>query len=370
MPEPTRYGTAESRWSGVGPYYAMFPTAFAQEVVREHTKEGELVLDPFAGRGTSTFAAACLGRPSIGIEISPVGFVYSKAKSCPAAIERVIDAFARVTKKAEKHRFHQAALDLPPFFRRCYTMWVRQFLLAARAELDWRKSRADCTAMALILVYLHGKRDMALSNQMRQTKAMAPDYALRWWRKNDEYPPDLDPFEFLLKRLEWRYAKGHPQGASSSVYLGDSLQVLPRLARALGNRPLKASLLFTSPPYYRVTNYHYDQWLRLWMLGAPPTPRSLGTKFTGRFENRDNYFDLIRGVFERARPLLKRNAVIYVRTDSRTFTRDVTIQAVRGAFPNKMVSISRRGIWRPTQTNLFDENARSAAEVDLVLHPR
>ena len=47
--------------------------------------------------------------------------------------------------------------------------------------------------MALILVYLHGKHDASLSNQMRQTKAMAPRYAVNWWRERGLRPPSLDP---------------------------------------------------------------------------------------------------------------------------------------------------------------------------------
>ena len=33
MRRTRRYDTAASRWEGLGPYYAMFPTAFADGVV-------------------------------------------------------------------------------------------------------------------------------------------------------------------------------------------------------------------------------------------------------------------------------------------------------------------------------------------------
>ena len=65
---------------GVGPYYAMFPVSFATQVVKEYTKLGDCVFDPFAGRATSLFAAASEGRFGFGIEINPVGWVYGKAK--------------------------------------------------------------------------------------------------------------------------------------------------------------------------------------------------------------------------------------------------------------------------------------------------
>ena len=68
-----KYGTAEARWAGVGPYYAMFPTTFADEVVREYTQIGDAVLDPFAGRGTAIYSAAIQQRHAVGVEINPVG---------------------------------------------------------------------------------------------------------------------------------------------------------------------------------------------------------------------------------------------------------------------------------------------------------
>src|SRR4051812_11910402 len=78
--EEQKYGTAASRWAGVGPYYAMFPSEFATDVVKEYTRRGNVVLDPFAGRATSLFAAASEGRVGLGVEINPVGWVYGKAK--------------------------------------------------------------------------------------------------------------------------------------------------------------------------------------------------------------------------------------------------------------------------------------------------
>jgi DNA modification methylase len=41
-----KYETPESRWAGVGPYYAMFPVEFADRIVLKHTSPGATVLDP------------------------------------------------------------------------------------------------------------------------------------------------------------------------------------------------------------------------------------------------------------------------------------------------------------------------------------
>jgi len=102
--QQSRYGTAASRWAGVGPYYAMFPTAFATQVVKEYTEEGDTVLDPFAGRATSLFAAASEKRVGLGVEINPVGWVYGKAKLQTASRNAVENRLRWIGVKASEYR--------------------------------------------------------------------------------------------------------------------------------------------------------------------------------------------------------------------------------------------------------------------------
>ena len=180
MPMARTYQDAASRWAGVGPYYAMFPVEFADEVMRDvHVPGGRRTLDPFAGRGTAIFSAATQGRSAIGIEINPVGYVYAKAKLSPASRDDVEHRLDKLGERAAQ--FKDEAAHLPRFFHRCFSRRVRRFLLAARADLNWRHNKVDRTVMALLLVYLHGKMGTALSNQLRQTKSMSPQYAVRWW---------------------------------------------------------------------------------------------------------------------------------------------------------------------------------------------
>lgn len=49
---------------------AVFPQALPHWFVRLFTKEGDTVLDPFAGSGTTLWVARSLGRNSIGIEVN------------------------------------------------------------------------------------------------------------------------------------------------------------------------------------------------------------------------------------------------------------------------------------------------------------
>jgi len=360
------YDTAASRWAGVGPYYAMFPVDFADTVIKDYTQPGDCVLDPFAGRGTALFSAAAQGRFGLGVEINPVGWVYGRAKLQTAEREEVEERVRWLGRMAPRYRIQ--ASSLPEFFQWCFCQPVREFLVAARSLLHWRYRRVDWTAMALLLVDLHGKRQSAFSNQMRQTKAMSPQYAIRWWQRRDLRPPERNPVDLMLKKIAWRYAKGHLTADGNRLYLGDSRVLLGRLGnRGKRNRPKPAKLLLTSPPYYGITNYFYDQWLRLWLLGGPPQPRSPREDCKRKFENKEHYVEMLRAILNKSKRLLAPGAVIYIRTDARRFTFESTLRVLEEIFPEKKIHQKRHTLPSFTQTSLFDNEVESAGEVDLVL---
>ena len=364
-----KYGTAESRWAGIGPYYAMFPTSFADCVVRKYTNPGDAVIDPFAGRGTAVFSAAVQNRSAVGIEITPLGYVYANAKLKPGSSRDVTRRLEELNDRA--HFYREEACRLPRFFHHCFSRGVREFLLAARAELDWRRNKADRTLMALILIYLHGKRHQSLSNQMRQTTAMAPDYSIRWWTERNLEAPEIDPVSFISKRIKWRYVHGAPKTKDATVFLQDSVKKLPDLAREVRElkRP-KASLLLTSPPYYNVTNYYYDQWLRLWLLGCPEHPSKNGSRYGGKFSNQDRYRKLLNQVFTKTKPLLTDDAVIYVRTYRQKMTLDNTRSVLAEVFPGKRISERLRPLNPERRTKPYSRGGAPKldnSEIDLIL---
>lgn len=368
-----RYGTPESRWAGIGPYYAMFPGKFADDVVQSYTKQGEGVLDPFAGRGTAIYSAAKQGRPALGIECNPLGYVYANAKLSPAPQKNVEARLHEISANADK--YWASAWNMPKFFRICYTNKVLRFLLAARTELAWKTKSADRTLMAMLMVVLHGKRESSLSNQMRQTAAMSPQYSIEWWKSRGLRPPCIDPVEFMTARIKWRYAKGLPDNERSSVKLGDSVQKLLYIRREVesGHRN-RFQLLLTSPPYLNVTNYYTDQWLRLWLLGYPEKPQisEQNEHLGGKFTNQERYVDLLQKVFQRASLVLEPNATVWVRTDKRPRTLEPTIKVLKEVFPNKKMREKRHPVKQIHKHNMKPYSRggaplRTSSEVDLIL---
>jgi hypothetical protein len=339
----------------------MFPTSFAERVIRRYTAPGDTVLDPFCGRGTVPFVAAALGREGFGVEINPVGWIYGKTKLRTASEARVLERLREIGRRAKRYRGHNR---LPRFFQHAFSSEVLKFLLAARDHLDWKGSRVDRTLMAILLVYLHGKEKQALSNQMRQTKAMSPNYSIRWWKKNGKAPPEIDPVTFLSPRIKWRYKNDRPVYKNSDVVFGDATAVLnhgvPRV-------DTKYRLLLTSPPYYHVANYNYDQWLRLWLLGGAEEPAYSNGKWQSKFADKEAYKELLTLVFNSAKSQLHDDAVVYVRTDARQFTRASTIAVLQTVFSGKAIQILERPMNGLSQTRLYGDKSNKPGEVDVIL---
>lgn len=365
-----RLSTPVGRWASIGPYYAMFPIPFAFEVVEKYCPPGGAVLDPFAGRSSSIYAAVSTGRYGCGIEINEVGWLYGKAKLGPAPEKDVLERNRQISMQSRGIR-ESRIKELPEFFHLCFQNAVLRYLLAARQWLDWRNDPADATLMAIILVYLHGAKEKSLSNQMRQGKAMAPEYSIKWWRENKSEAPEVKPLKFMTQRIRWRYAKGTPELQSGTVRFGDSVFQLDEIKREMdiGSIP-PFDLLFTSPPYYNVTSYHYDQWLRLWMLGHAPAPSKTGGDWQDGFWSKTEYRTLLETVFTKCSNVMKDDAIVLVRTDAREYTRNLTIELLTAIFPEKQLKISESPLTKQSQTSLYGDKAKKPGEIDLVLIPR
>jgi DNA modification methylase len=360
------FKTPESRWARFGPYYAMFPLDFAFEVVEKYSRQGDFIIDPFAGRGSSIYAGSVLGRHSLGIEINPVGWLYGSVKLKPADENKVID---RVLEVYSRRNYYNRKIDkMPLFYRMCYCDEVLKFLLSARHHLNWQTSNVDATLMSILLVYLHGKLGEGLSNQMRMSKAMGMKYSVEWWKKEKLIsPPEINPAEFIIKKISWRYKKGKPEGCDSSIIFGDSTVELEKIVPKAQKSGIRFSLLFTSPPYWSVTDYYADQWLRLWLLGGLEIPKSRQHKHKGRFVSKDDYKGLLDVVFCNCANLMAKNSTIYVRTDRRDFTFNSTLEILKKYFPKHKTKVVERLFSKRTQTELHGNKSSETGEIDIIM---
>jgi hypothetical protein len=74
----------------------------------------------------------------------------------------------------------------------------------------------------------------------------------------------------------------------------------------------RVKLVVTSPPYLDITDYHEDQWLRLWFLGGASKPLS-GQVKDDRHRRVDSYWQFLHEAWNGIVPLLHHSAQVVVR---------------------------------------------------------
>jgi hypothetical protein len=297
------------RFHSICPYFAMFPETFVRRNVLAWSARGDIVLDPFSGRGTTVFESLLNGRRGLGCDTNPVAVCLSRAKADPPTFEDVLDRINDLEGRFK--RFNSRAPEVnDEFFKLCFYESTLQQLLFLKKTLDWRKDRVDCFVAALALGCLHGesqKTELCFSNRMPRTISTKPAYSVRWWKARHCLPPERDVFSILQKCTAYRYQSPAPE-TKGRVVEGDARRA-SKLLRPYENR---VKLVITSPPYLDITDYHEDQWLRLWLLGGDSKPKA-GQGKDDRHRRIEAYWQFLREAWKGITPLLQRSAQVVIR---------------------------------------------------------
>jgi hypothetical protein len=353
------------------PYFAMFPEQFVEEQVRAWTAPGEYVLDPFSGRGTTVFQSLLMGRNAAGLDTNPVAYCISAAKAQVPTLQEVtarIRELEGLYQLPEHMGRDDLARSLPPFFRRAFYHTTLRELMFLRSSLDWRDSLVDRFIAALALGSLHGEMDKSpyyFSNQMPRTISTKPDYSLRYWKKRRLWPRKRKVFAILTQRATFRL-RGEAPSLKGEVVLDDARNA----SRDFPHLEGKIRAVITSPPYFNVTNYEEDQWLRLWFLGYGTRPSYRSFSNDDRHTATARYWTFLKEVWAGIKPLLAKESVLVCRMGAKDLTlHDIgegMCQTVISAFPSAgMVSSPRvSGIVNP-QTRAFRPRSKGCVfEVD------
>ncbi len=293
--------------NGICPYFTMFPLQFPLDILRRRARDGDTVLDPFCGRGTTNFAARLVGLGSLGVDSSPVATAITASKLVTTTLDDILQETYRILTDRKAHHiptgefwqwaFHPAVLNSICQFREAF---LEDCTTASRLALR-----------GLVLGALHGPKQKTFpsyfSNQCPRTYAPKPAYATRYWRDRRLIPEPVDVFAVIERRAKRYY--GVLSESSATVRLADS-----RASEAL--QPESPGMLFdwiiTSPPYYGMRTYVPDQWLRNWFMGGTDTVDYSNSNQITHSSPYDFVSDL-RKVWRNAARVSARNARMVIR---------------------------------------------------------
>ncbi|MBA2557283.1 MAG: hypothetical protein H0V12_08085 [Chloroflexi bacterium] len=273
-------------------YLAMFPAALAHAFIARYSRPGDVVLDPFSGRGTTPLQACVEGRIGVGNDLNPFAYLLTAAKVDPPTQGQALARLSRLRIEWSQTNgdwlsLARRSLDapgpngqpVPPAGGRgepepvphevavCFAPQTLAQVLFLRHELN-SDDQVDRFLAAAITGILQGSAPSYLSRVMPNSFSMAPRYVRDFVLRTGLVPVERDAFGCLEQKLRRLYRQPAPEVRGLAL-LGDARDVAERMRGPLRERalPERARLVLTSPPYLRVVKYGSCNWLRLWFLG-------------------------------------------------------------------------------------------------------
>jgi len=77
-------------------YPAKFIPQLASRLINENSKDGDIVIDPFMGSGTTIVEAIINNRIGIGTDINEIAYLLAKVKTTPIKTAELLQEFGKV----------------------------------------------------------------------------------------------------------------------------------------------------------------------------------------------------------------------------------------------------------------------------------
>ena len=247
-------------------YRACFKPQLPRFFIERLTQPGDLVYDPFMGRGTTVLEAALLGRIPFGCDVNPLSIVLVKPRLHPPSLHEVAERLRHIDFASAKEFPEDLLTFYHPETLRALAS-LRKYLLERRAghSLD----QVDDWICLLALNRLTGHSAGFFSvYTLPPNQAVSVKSQERINARRKQTPPPRDVAPIILKKT--RILLRDCDLASRRLLA----EVAPRallLTQAAAHTPgipdQSVSLVVTSPPFLNVVDYATDNWLRCWFLG-------------------------------------------------------------------------------------------------------
>jgi len=243
-------------------YRACFKPQLPRYFIERLSQPGDVVYDPFSGRGTTAIEAALLGRRVIANDINPLGTILTAPRLRLPAHQLVAERLAQVPPAV-----HGAEIDLSMFFHPA----TEREIVGLRDYLRRRRQAGEEDDVDAWIRMVATNRLTGHSSGFFSVYTLPPNQAASPQRQRlinarlNQQPAYRNTRAIILRKT-LRLVRGLTEAQVASLRAaGRSAQLLTGDARAT---PAIASesvqLTVTSPPFLDVVQYARDNWLRCW----------------------------------------------------------------------------------------------------------
>lgn len=255
-------------------YLAMFPPNLPHYFIERFSKVGDLVFDPFSGRGTTAFEACRMGRVGIGNDLNPLAICLTKSKvNIPTNKQDIFKRLKELEKqyKPSNTNIKDISNDIKMLYDESTTLPQLVFL---RQNLN-KKCKVDIFILGILTGLMHGKHrkdgtSIYCSIDMPNTFSMSPNYVRNFIKTHKLTKLKQNVFTLLKQRTKHLLQeqddtlKNLSQYKEGFCFEADAIDSSDKVLEKYDKNSI--SLIITSPPYLKNIHYGKYNWIRLWLL--------------------------------------------------------------------------------------------------------
>lgn len=243
-------------------YRACFKPQLPAFFIDRFTQKGDIVYDPFMGRGTTPIEAALRGRIPYGNDTNPLSRAFVEPRINSPTLAQVLKRLNEIPWSDFKTVEYE---DLLVFYHRntlAQIEGLRSWFIDR--EQNGILDQTDRWIRMVAINRLTGHSSGFFSvYTLPPNQAVSVDRQRKINEKRQQCPPVRDVCEIIVKKSKILLSQGQICSAKNLFLTGQSHET-PEISDGI------VSLTVTSPPFLDIVNYEADNWLRCWFLDVDP----------------------------------------------------------------------------------------------------
>jgi hypothetical protein len=257
-------------------YRACFKPQLPRFFINLLTKKGDLVYDPFSGRGTTVLEAGLSGRNAIANDANPLSRIMTEPRFFPPDYQAVEKRLASIPPGS-----NTADIDLSMF----YHADTEKEIITLRQYLQERQAASRDDMIDRWIAMVATNRLTGHSPGFFSVYTLPPNQAVsqrsqqRINIKRDQVPEYRNTHRIILNKTKSLLRSLTPDEQKNMNHAGKNARLLTGDSRVTPEIPDDSvQLTVTSPPFLDIVQYKDDNWLRCWFNGL--NDKEIGNRIT------------------------------------------------------------------------------------------
>lgn len=247
-------------------YRACFKPQLPDFFLHRYSKAGDMVLDPFGGRGTTAIESAILGRIPISNDINPISKILTEPRLTPPTLNEIQERLSNIS----FDNIEKSDLDLSMFYdsrTEGEIVSLRNYLKIRMEE--GREDNIDKWIRMISTNRLSGHSSGFFSvYTLPPNQATTQEEQIRINKRLNQKPEYRNVKEIITKKSRSLLKDITPEIrnrlftiSKNAIFLEDDSRHITEV------KDNSVDITITSPPFINLVDYVKDNWLRLWFNG-------------------------------------------------------------------------------------------------------